>query len=58
MNKKTSSEKLMLINETLMLAKTSVAYCIDEAQPYEEVDVLKFALEKIVNNLTNLKKIV
>ena len=45
---------LKLLNESLMLSRVAISYCIDEAKPSEEVDNLKFSFEKITENLQKI----
>ena len=49
---------LKLLNDSLILSRVSISYCIDEAKPSEEVDNLKFGLEKITENLEKVLKII
>ena len=46
-----SNKNLQLLEESLMLVKVAIAYCNDEAKPYEEVRTLKEALIKLSMNL-------
>lgn len=55
--KQPSKQYAKLLDESLMLAKTSIAYCTDEATPSEEVKTVKLALEKIVDNLIHMKEL-
>ena len=49
---------LKLLNDSLILSRVSISYCIDEAKPSDEVDNLKFGLEKITENLQKIIEII